>query len=67
LIREFDSVLGLLREKEVLPEDVKALIDEREKARKEKNFVLADELRDKIREKGFLVEDSPKGVRWKKV
>ena len=67
LMREFDSVLGLLREKEVLPEDVKALIDEREKARKEKNFVLADELRDKIREKGFLVEDSPKGVRWKKV
>jgi len=67
LMKEFDSVLGLLKEKDVLPQNIKELIDEREKARKNHNWDLSDKLRDKLKEKGFLVEDSKEGVRWKKI
>lgn len=67
LMKEFDSVLGLLKEKESLPEDVKLLIEQREKARADKDWALSDKLRDDIKDKGFLVEDSKEGVRWKKI
>ena len=38
----------------------------REKARKEKNFNLADQIRLKLKKKGIILEDTEKGVRWKK-
>ena len=40
---------------------------EREKARNEKDFAKADSIRDELKEKGIILEDSPQGVRWKKV
>ncbi|MDD5645482.1 MAG: cysteine--tRNA ligase [bacterium] len=63
---EFDSVLGLgLKNSAVkeiaVPEDVTVLIKRRTEARAAKNWDEADRLRDKIREKGFKIEDTPAG------
>jgi len=44
-------------EKIKIPEEVKKLVKEREDSRKKKDFKKADELRDKIKKKGFIVED----------
>lgn len=62
-----DAVLGILRKKEKpLPKELQALVDEREEARKAKQWKKADELRDKLKEKGIILEDSAQGVRWKR-
>ena len=67
LMNNFDKVLGVLDEKdEKLSEELKKLIDEREKARKEKNFARADEIRENLKSKGIILEDTKEGVRWKK-
>ncbi len=67
-MREFDKVLGILKHKEEkIPAEVKKLAEEREEARKTKNWKKADELRESIRKKGFLVEDLDKGYRLKKI
>jgi len=61
---EFADVLGLLQSKEdnsVDPE-IKKLIDERQEARKAKNFARADEIRDMLKEKGITLKDTPQGV-----
>jgi cysteinyl-tRNA synthetase len=42
-----------------------ALVEERRHAREEKNFKKSDELRKQLMEKGVIVEDTPKGQRWK--
>ncbi len=67
LMKEFDSVLGLLREKEKLSKELADLIKQREKARKDKNFKLADKIRKDLKKKGIILEDSCSGVRWKKI
>ncbi len=59
-IEDIDSVLGLLADKESVPADVLYLVQQREEARKEKNWKKADELRDEIRSHGYLVEDGKK-------
>ena len=62
-IKKMDKVFGLdlLKiEKIKIPEDVKMLVKEREDARKKKDFEKADELRDKIKKRGFVVEDTEK-------
>lgn len=69
LLFEFDRILGLNLEKEEeweLPEEVKKLVEERERARRRGDYKTADTIRRKIRELGFIIEDTPKGVRWKK-
>ena len=67
LMNDFDKVLGILDEKEeILNPELKKLINEREKARKEKNFKKADEIRNQLKEKGIILEDTKDGVRWKK-
>jgi len=70
LLREFDKVLGLnliKKEKvEKLPKVVKKLIKKREEARKKGDWKIADEIRIKIKELGFIIEDTSKGVRWKR-
>ena len=59
------DVLGLLMKgAEELPEEVQKLAKEREIARKEKNWALSDELRDKISAMGYTVEDTPKDKIW---
>lgn len=62
------NVLGLLYNKnnDEIPDDVKALVEQRAAARKEKNFALADELRNKITEMGYVVEETKQGTVVKK-
>lgn len=65
-IIKFDEVLGLglskaKREKIVIPTVVKKLLDQREKARKNKDWAASDTLRDEIRSHGFEVKDTPTG------
>lgn len=67
LLMELATVLGLLQQDvseevtEVEPE-IQALIDERQAARAEKNFVRADEIRDQLKERGITLKDTPQGV-----
>lgn len=68
LMNDFDKILGILEEKEEkLSPELKKLIDEREKARKEKNFVRADKIRNELKEKGIILEDTKDWVRWKRI
>ncbi|MCR5545256.1 MAG: cysteine--tRNA ligase [Lachnospiraceae bacterium] len=62
------DVLGIIleKEKEVLDEDIEALIAERQAARKEKNFQRADEIRDELLNMGIVLEDTREGVKWKR-
>jgi cysteinyl-tRNA synthetase len=65
---DIDNVLCILEKKvEDLPEEILNLIREREIARREKNFKKADLIRNKLKEKGIVLEDTPYGTRWKKV
>ncbi len=63
------GVLGIITEKkkEVLDDEIEAMIEARQKARKEKNFALADEIRGKLSHMGILLEDTREGVKWKRV
>ncbi|MBD3354742.1 cysteine--tRNA ligase [Candidatus Woesearchaeota archaeon] len=68
LMLKFDSVLGVMEhEKAELDSEIEKMVEEREKARKEKDFEKADNIRDALKEEGIILEDTPKGVRWKKV
>ncbi|PIN85993.1 cysteine--tRNA ligase [Candidatus Woesearchaeota archaeon CG10_big_fil_rev_8_21_14_0_10_44_13] len=65
---DFDKVLGILEiEKEDVPKDIIQLAKDREEARKNKDFKKADRLRDRIKEKGYVLEDTPQGTKVKKV
>jgi cysteinyl-tRNA synthetase len=62
-----DKVLGILKKKEKpLPKELQKLVDERENARKAKDWKKSDEIRGKLKEKGIILEDSAQGVRWKR-
>lgn len=63
------SVLGIITEKEaeILDEEIEAMIEARQQARKDKNFGLADEIRGKLLEKGIVLEDTREGVKWKRI
>jgi cysteinyl-tRNA synthetase len=67
LLDELTGVLGLLREKEEVggsaDEEVRRLVDERQEARKAKNFARADEIRDILKARGVTLEDTPQGIR----
>ena len=74
ILFDWDRVFGLrLREtaearlSETLPAEIQALIDERQAARKERDFARADDIRAQLRELGYEIEDTPQGVRWKRV
>ncbi|MCR5791626.1 MAG: cysteine--tRNA ligase [Lachnospiraceae bacterium] len=62
------DVLGIQAEKaeELLDADIEALIEERQQARKDRNFARADEIRDELLGKGIVLEDTREGVRWKR-
>lgn len=67
LIQEFDQVFGFcFKQKQQVPQRILDLLDRRISARKEKNFALADQLRDAILNEGYLIEDTPSGARVKK-
>jgi cysteinyl-tRNA synthetase len=67
LIRSLDTVLGILppAQEKILSADLQSKIEERERARREKDFRLADAIRDELLGMGILLEDTPEGVRWK--
>jgi cysteinyl-tRNA synthetase len=62
------SILGIETKKkeELLDADIEKLIEERQAARKNKNFARADEIRNLLLEKGIVLEDTREGVRWKR-
>ena len=77
LLEKFDEVLGLdiknsekyLEEQKniELPEEIEKLVEERKQARLEKNWALSDEIRNKLIENGYQVEDSKDGMTVKKM
>ena len=69
LIRELGLPLGILQKttKGSLEAEIEALIAERQQARKDRNFALADKIRDELKARGIELLDTPQGVRWKKV
>lgn len=68
-ITKFCDILGIITEKEeeLLDEDIEALIEERRQARVNKDFARSDEIRDMLKDKGILLEDTREGVKWKRV
>jgi cysteinyl-tRNA synthetase len=71
LIDKMDSIFGLdlFKEKEVIDLDSKILelIKKREEARENKNWALADEIRDNLAKEGIELLDTPEGTKWKKI
>ncbi|SHK75865.1 cysteinyl-tRNA synthetase [Clostridium cavendishii DSM 21758] len=69
LIRELGNPLGILQKttKVSLEEEVENLIEQRQQARKNRDFTLADKIRDDLKARGIILEDTPQGVRWKKL
>ena len=67
-LRSLTDVLGIIvdRKEEMLDADIEAMIEKRQAARKEKNFALADQIRDELLAKGIILEDTREGVKWKK-
>jgi len=62
------GVLGLLQKKTGdLDSEIEALIEKRQQARREKNWAVADRIRDELKARGIILEDTPQGVRWKRV
>ena len=66
---ELMDVLGLMPRKtgEEFPAEVLALLDERQEARKAKNYARADEIRDQLKSLGYAIEDSRQGAKLKKL
>ena len=65
---ELADVLGIILEQkeEILEEEIEQLIEERQQARKNKDFARADEIRDILLEKGIVLKDTREGVQWKR-
>ena len=76
LLLNFDRVLGLdlvnskkyLEEqtKITIPEEIEKLLEQRKQARQEKNWELADKIRDEIKEKGYIIKDTKEGMNVEK-
>ena len=69
LIVKLTDVLGIIveKEEEILDDDIEKLIEERQMARKERNFARADEIRDELLAKGIVLKDTREGVKWERV
>jgi cysteinyl-tRNA synthetase len=67
-IAKFDSVLGIFGPSEVasLDAEIEALVEERQEARRNRDFARSDEIRDELASRGIILEDTKDGVRWKR-
>jgi len=67
-IKRIDSVLNIFGEEktEMLDAEIESLIEERQAARRNRNFARSDEIRDLLSQKGIILEDTKDGVRWKR-
>lgn len=64
-IKELTDVLGVMQhteDEDSADPEIQALVDERQAARKEKNWAKADEIRDKLKEMGYTIKDTPQGA-----
>lgn len=69
-LEEFMSMLAVFgiefQTAGLLDEEIDQLIEERNQARKDKNFARSDEIRDQLKDQGIILEDTPQGVRWRR-
>ncbi len=68
LFNELTEILGILysKKEDEIPQEILDLVEQRKTARKEKNFTLADQIRDKITELGYIVEETRQGTKISK-
>ena len=66
MIDELCGVLGICQggEEDNVDQEIEELIAKRQEARKAKNFAEADRIRDELKAKGIILEDTPQGVKW---
>ncbi len=69
VLKTMESLCGVLgietkRQQEILDKEIEALIEERNAARKERNFARADEIRNQLLEQGIILKDTREGVKW---
>ena len=68
LLKRFDTVLTIFgdEQREMLDSEIQSLIDERQEARRRRDFARGDEIRDELATRGIILEDTKDGVRWKR-
>lgn len=69
MVESFDKLCGILglvynRKKDSLDEEIEALIAQRAEARKNRDFATADRIRDELKARNIILEDTPQGVKW---
>ncbi len=68
ILMELSKILGILfKQEEILDEEILKLIEDRYEARKNKDYKLADDIRDNLKEKGIILEDTSEGTKWKRI
>ncbi|RMD58003.1 cysteine--tRNA ligase [Candidatus Woesearchaeota archaeon] len=67
VVRRMNDVLDILVDEKDLPPDILDLLEQRRKAREAKDYQRSDELREELKSKGILVEDTKNGQRWKRI
>lgn len=68
MLLELSKILGILGKAEgILEDEILELIEKRTQARVDKDYKLSDEIRDLLKDKGIVLEDSSEGVKWKRV
>ncbi|WP_028400837.1 cysteine--tRNA ligase [Ectobacillus panaciterrae] len=69
-VKEFEDLFGVvgltLSKEELLDEEIEALIQKRIEARKNRDFAMSDQIRDELKERNIILEDTPQGTRWKR-
>ncbi|MGI8837960.1 MAG: cysteine--tRNA ligase [Pyrinomonadaceae bacterium] len=68
LLKQIDTVLNIFgaESTEMLDSQIQSLIDERQEARRRRDFGRSDEIRDELARQGIILEDTKDGVRWKR-
>ncbi|OPJ54917.1 cysteine--tRNA ligase [Alkalithermobacter paradoxus] len=69
MFKELTGVLNIVNKvkNNIIDEEIEKMIEQRQIAKKEKNFKLADEIRDKLKEMGIILEDTRQGVKWRRI